>query len=547
MSADAARASRPLVLGIDASTQSLTALAIDPEERAVVARESLGYDRDLPHWGTRGGQLPADDPRLGRAPPAMWAEALDAVLGGLARRLADRAGGSLASVGAVSVAAQQHGSVCLRAGADRALRELDPARPLAAQVEPLLARAVAPIWTDASTGAECRAIREALGGRAGAARRTGSDVFERFTAPQIRRFATRDPAGWEATGTVTLVSGFLTSLLLGAGAPLDHGDASGTALMDLATRQWLPEALEATAPELLRRLPPLVHPDTVVGTVSRFFIERHGLAPGCLVIAGTGDNPASAIGLGMVAPGDLAVSLGTSDTCFALIEEGRVDESGQAHVFVAPTGDPMMLLCARNGSLARERVRDTYGLDWHGFARAIETTPPGNQGRLLLPWFEPEIVPRLERPWVERLGGLDERDPAASCRAVVEAQMLSLAEHARPLLGGLPGRDDGEPDRPRGRMLATGGAAANPAVVQVIADVFARPVEVLDGTDAAALGAALRATHAWQRELGHLASWPETTAGFTDRAGALVEPSPGCREAYAPLAAMLREALRRIR
>ncbi len=523
-----------LALGLDSSTQSLTALVIDPTTREIVARDSLVFDEELPHWGTSHGQLPSDDPTLGHAPPAMWAEALDRLLARMVREEVP-----LDRVAAVSVSGQQHGSVYLGEAAARGLARLDPTRALAEQVAPWLSRPTSPIWTDSSTGPECAQIRDALGGCASAARLTGSDLFERFTGPQIRRFASREPERWQATRHVTLVSGFLTALLAGRVVPLDHGDASGMSLMELRTRRWSDRAVRATASGLLHRLPPLVHPDTVVGRSAPWLVHRHGFDPSCRVVAGTGDNPSTLVGLGMAQAGEVAVSLGTSDTCFGLMDRLRVDEAGQAHVFVAPSGRPMLLLCTRNGSLAREAVRDRYDLDWEGFSAALRTAPPGNQGRLLLPWFAPEIVPRLAEPVVRRLGGLDESDAAANCRGVVEAQFLSLHEHTRALMAESTSLTEW---RPR-RLLATGGASTNPAIVQVIADIFATPVEVLDVSDGAALGAALRAVHATDRHRGFAPSWAESVSGFTDRTSARFEPIPDAAAVYEPLRALFRTAL----
>ena len=76
----------------------------------------------------------------------------------------------------------------------------------------------------------------------------------------------------------------------------------------------------------------------------------------------------------------------------------RPEPSGIGHVFGAPTGGCMGLTCFANGSLARERVRDAYGLDWAAFDAALRRTPPGNGGALMLPWSEPEITPRSRAP-----------------------------------------------------------------------------------------------------------------------------------------------------
>jgi len=142
---------------------------------------------------------------------------------------------------------------------------------------------------------------------------------------------------------------------------------------------------------------------------------RHGLPP-ARVVAWTGDNPSSLIGTGLIDEGRVAVSLGTSDTVFGLMREPRVEAGGSGHVFGAPTGDYMGITVFRNGSLAREWVRDAFGLDWAGFSAALRGSAPGNQGRLLFPWFEPEITPSVPVPGIRRVG-LDPDDGRRAHRA----------------------------------------------------------------------------------------------------------------------------------
>src|SRR3954463_11270206 len=190
---------------------------------------------------------------------------------------------------------------------------------------------------DSSTGAECREITEAVGGAAPLARHTGSRAFERFTGPQIRKFFKTDRAGYQATGRIHLVSSFMASLLAGAHAPLDPGDGSGMNLMDLSSADWWTPAVEATAPELRGKLPPVRPSWTIAGALSSFWQQRHGLPP-LRVVAWSGDNPCSLIGTGLVREGRMAVSLGTSDVSFGLMQAPRVDTTGTGHVFGAPTG-----------------------------------------------------------------------------------------------------------------------------------------------------------------------------------------------------------------
>jgi xylulokinase len=509
-----------LYLGLDASTQSLTGVVIRVAgaDRAIAFRRSLAYDDDFPRYGTRGGVLPSDDPLVARSSPVLWAEALDRFFEMLGRE----SGLALADLRAVSGAAQQHGSVYLNGAAADRLAALDPRTPLAEQVAGLLSRRESPVWMDSSTSVECAEITEAVGDAAALARLTGSRAFERFTGPQIRRYWKTDPSGYAATDRIHLVSSFLASLLVGAHAPVEPGDAAGMNLMDLRRRAWSPVALGATAPELERRLPRIVAPWSAVGRLSRYWTERYGVPP-ATVVAWTGDNPSSLIGVGLVDPARLAISLGTSDTVFGLLDRLRVDPSGASHVFGAPTGGYMALVCFKNGARARERVRDAYRLDWDGFSRALRETPPGNNGRIMLPWFEPEITPPVLAPGVRRIG-LAEDDAAGNVRAVIEAQMLATARHSRWM-------------EQKTRVIhATGGGAANTEILRIMADVHDADVYRLPQGDSAALGAALRAFHGDELVRGRELPWEEVVAGLVEPAEAqVIRPDPARVRVYAGL------------
>jgi xylulokinase len=273
-------------------------------------------------------------------------------------------------------------------------------------------------------------------------------------------------------------------------------------LMDIRSRQWAPAALDATAPDLGSKLPRVEPSWSVVGPLAPYWQTRYGFPP-AHVIAWSGDNPCSVVGSGLVHEGAIAISLGTSDTLFALTREPRITASG-SNVFGSPTGGYMSLICFKNGSLARERIRDEHGLDWKGFSRALRETPAGNRGALMLPWFDPEITPRVDRASVHRRD-LDASDAARNVRAVVEAQMMSMANHSAAVTaGGVT------------RVLAAGGASANRDVLQVIADVFGATVYQARSGNAACLGAALRAFHAHERSLGRELSWEEVGRGLTE-------------------------------
>ncbi len=515
-------------LGLDSSTQSLSALVVDVASGRVVLELSVNFGQELPEYESSTGFLSSPDPKIKHANPLLWVSAID--------RLFEKiiaSGFDLAQVRAVSGAGQQHGTVYLRTP----ITDAEPwsvARPLVEQVRPLLSRVTSPIWMDSSTSRECREIAAAVGGEANVVTITGSRAIERFSGPQIRKFWRETPLDYEKTKEVTLVSAFIASVLCGTSVPIDHGDGAGMNLLDLRTGSWSPELLAATAPHLEQKLRAPVPAHTRVGEVARYFVEKFGFAPGTPVIAFTGDNPSSLVGMGATEPGTAVISLGTSDTVFAAMREPRTDPQGYGHVFGNPAGGFMSLICFANGSLAREAVREKIGLSWPEVERALLTqSAPGNQGELMLPFFVPEMTPKVPEPRVELDGSADfraYRAPAANARAVVEAQALSMQEHSR-WIG----------ERPES-IRVTGGAAKNRGIRQILADVFQAEIRTLAVPNSSALGGALRAAQAITG-----APWSELYARFVSPAGGeSVRPAAGTASAYADLRARFVDKLSRI-
>ncbi len=464
-------------LGLDASTQSLSAIIIDLDSGRVVCDESVSFG-DFPEYGCLQGYLDHDDPLVKHADPLVWLTALDALLHRLAESDVD-----LSQVVAISGSGQQHGTVYLND------RFLDPAawraaEGLAAMVKPMLSRPTAPIWMDSSTSEECAEIAEAVGGMDVVQKRTGSPPIERFSGPQIRRFFKQHPGAYDKTAVIHLVSSFMASILAGESVAIDHGDGAGMNLLNLESWEWDQELTEATAPGLSEKLPKVVPSRTAVGSIATYFVETFGFARDTQIIAWSGDNPNSLIGVGGYAPGTAVISLGTSHTYFAAMAEPKVDPEGYGHVFGNPAGGYMSLICFKNGALAQEEVRTTFDLDWQQFDDCMKSTPAGNNGNLMVPYFVPEITPLVLDATPVYKGSdafVAGDDAAARVRAVVEAQALRLRIHSAWI------------ERLPSVVRVTGGASKSNEVCQVLADVFNARVERLNTGNSAGLGAAMRA------------------------------------------------------
>ncbi|XP_017701081.2 xylulose kinase 2-like [Phoenix dactylifera] len=484
-----------LFLGFDCSTQSLKATVLDAN-LVIVASEFVHFDSELPRYNTKDGVYrdPMVDGRI-VSPTLMWVEALDLLLEKLEAKVDYR------KVAAISGSAQQHGTVYWKKGSKAMLASLDPCKPLVTHVGDAFSLKDSPIWMDCSTTSQCREIENAVGGAFELSKLTGSCAHERYPGPQIRKIFETQPDVYNDTERISLVSSFMASLLIGGHASIDETDGAGMNLMDIKRRVWSKIALEATAPGLEEKLGKLAPAHAVAGLIAPYFVERFQFKDSCLIIQWSGDNPNSLAGLALHSPGDMAISLGTSDTVFGITSEPQPSLEG--HVFPNPV-DPtyyMVMLVYKNGSLTREDVRNQYAeRSWDVFNKYLEKTPPLNGGKLGFFYKEHEILPPLpvgchryvlENLSCDSLGEIKEHevqefDPPSEVRAIIEGQFLSMRGHAERI--GMP--------TPK-RIIATGGASSNACILKEIANIFGCPVYTVQRPDSASLGAALRAAHGW--------------------------------------------------
>ena len=419
-----------LVAGVDSSTQSTKVLLCEAADGTIVAQASA------PHPGGT------------ECPPQAWQDALAKAGDGLLTRAA-----------AVGVAGQQHGMVVLDENAE--------------VIRPAL------LWNDLRSAAEAAALVEERGPRWWA-ERTGSVPNASFTVTKLRWLAGHEPDHAARTDRVMLPHDWLTWGLLAGPAmarePVtDRGDASGTGYFSPADGTWLPEvAAGAVGHEV--RLPRVARPGEAVGETGW----------GAAVSAGTGDNMAAALGL-CLAPGEIAVSVGTSGTAYAVTTVASADPSGAIAGFADATGRFLPLVCTINAALVLDAVAAMLGTDAAGLSARALAAGPGAGGITLLPYFDGERTP--VRPGATGvLHGLTTRNatPENLARAAVEAVLASLAEVASLLHG-----DGAQPER----VLLIGGGARSEAVRAAAPGIFGAPVDVPEPEEYVALGAARQA--AW--------------------------------------------------
>ncbi|KAM5281344.1 xylulose kinase [Ctenodactylus gundi] len=478
----AERPARPCCLGWDFSTQQVKVVAVD-EGMNVFYEDSVHFDRDLPEFGTQGGVHVHKDQLTVTSPVLMWVQALDIVLEKM-----KASGFDFSQVQALSGAGQQHGSIYWKAGAGRVLTGLSPDLPLHQQLQDCFSVSDSPVWMDSSTTAQCRQLEAAVGGAWALSGLTGSRAYERFTGNQIAKIFQQNPEAYSDTERISLVSSFAASLFLGSYSPIDYSDGSGMNLLQIQEKVWSPACLGACAPHLEEKLCPPVPSCSVVGTVSSYYVQRYGFAPACKVVAFTGDNPASLAGM-RLEEGDIAISLGTSDTLFLWLQEPTPALEG--HIFCSPVHPQhyMALLCFKNGSLMREKIRDeSASQSWSKFSKALRSTEMGNGGNLGFYFDVMEITPEIAGR--HRFNAEDCEVPVFSgdveVRALIEGQFMAKRIHAEGL---------GYRVMSKTKILATGGASHNRDILQVLADVFGAPVYVTDTANSAGVGSAYRAFH----------------------------------------------------
>jgi xylulokinase len=433
--------------------------------------------------GTIVARASAPHPGGTECPPQAWWDALVQAAGDMLRRAA-----------AVGVAGQQHGMVVLDQNSE--------------VIRPAL------LWNDLrSAGAAAVLVKER--GPRWWAERTGSVPNASFTVTKLRWLAEHEPDHAGRVYRVMLPHDFLTWRLL-AGPRLDkepvtdRGDASGTGYFSPADSAWLPEVAAAALGHEVR-LPRVARPAEAVGETGW----------GAVVSPGTGDNMAAALGLGLAA-GEIAVSVGTSGTAYAVTTAAAADPSGAIAGFADATGRYLPLVCTINAALVLDAVAAMLGTDAAGLSARALAAEPGAGGITLLPYFDGERTP--VRPGATgTLHGLTTRNATAEnlARAAVEAVLASLADVAALL----PHGHGATPER----VLLIGGAARSEAIRTAAPGIFGAPVDVPEPGEYVALGAARQA--AWA-----LAGTPDPPAWPRRPAQRYEGPAqPGIRERFAAL------------
>ncbi len=462
-----------VVVGVDSSTQS-TKL----EARDIATGEVVGSGRAV---------HPATSPPISEQDPAVWWHALSAAM--------DQLGDVRRRVVALSVAGQQHGLVLVD---DRG----EVVRP-------------SKLWNDTTSAANAASMVEALGAPAWADR-CGSVPVAAFTVTKLAWMIEHEPAMARRTARVMLPHDWLTWKLTGEHVT-DRGDASGTGWFNAVTGE-VDQVLLATAVDdpdaWARRMPRVLAPCEPAGRLHAHAAAVLGLDERVIVAAGTGDNMAAALGLGLE-PGDTAISLGTSGTVYGVSVRPTADRSGQVAGFADATGNYLPLVCTLNATVVTDTVASWLGTDEAGLATLALSEPDRPDQPALVPYLDGERTPNLPNATGTWAGLTRETTRSDLARAAHDGVLCGLLD-GRDALVRLGVDTSGE-------VRLVGGGARSAAYQQRVADLLGQPVVLPQPDELVAAGAAVQASAVVSASPG-VSELAVTAERWGLRAGTVVTP-----------------------
>ena len=448
-----------VTLGIDVGTSGTKTLAIDETGR-ILAGASAEY--------------PCEHPRPGwsEQDPELWWKATVATV----RDVLAKAGLKPADVVAVGLSGQMHGSVFL----DEHGQVIRPAL----------------LWNDQRTAAECDEIEARAGGREALIKLVANRALTGYTAPKILWLRNHEPRSWERVRQVLLPKDYVRYRLTGQYAT-EVSDAAGTLLLDVVNRRWSRELLGKLDldPALL---PPCFESQEVSGSVGAIGSEATGLARGTPVVGGGGDQPAGAVGNGIVRPGAVSATMGTSGVVFAHMEAPGFDPQGRLQRFchaVPGAWCAFGVVLSAGGSfqwfrnqLGKAEVAEAVekGIDpYYLLTDEAATVGPGAEGLFFLPYLTGERCPHPDPDAKGGWIGLTARHGRGHMiRAVLEGATYAMRDCLELV------RESGQEPT---EIRLSGGGARNALWRKIQADIYGRDVVTINAAEGPAFGVALLA------------------------------------------------------
>lgn len=473
----------PLVAGIDSSTQSTKVEIRDADTGALVGSAKA------PH--------PPTTPPVSEQNPITWWGALIDAMGQLQQFAPD--------ITALSIAGQQHGLVIV----DVDGKVIRPAK----------------LWNDTTSAPNAEALTRTLLPSAWA-NRCGLVPVASFTITKLAWVLEHEPENFKRIAKVMLPHDWLTWFLTGNHVT-DRGDASGTGWWSgsVGYRSDLLETVVVNGDGWIKnRLPRVLGPNETAGVVRSAAAEALGLNDDVLVGPGSGDNMGAALGLGLETS-DVAISLGTSGTAYAVSERPVADTTGTVAGFADATGRYLPLVATLNATKVTDTVAGWLGTDASGLSIMALEGKPRIDGPILVPYFDGERTPNLPDATGHFVGLRNDTTRGDLARAAHLGVACGLLAGVDALTAA--GVDTG------GTLRLIGGGAHSKAYQQFIADLWGRPISVHAEGELVATGACVQAA-----AVATATTVDAVASGWNLRVGNPVQPTSGfdpepSRTAYA--------------
>ncbi|MGA7156399.1 MAG: xylulokinase [Acidobacteriaceae bacterium] len=477
-----------MFLGIDVGTGGTRALLIDRAGKVLASHSAEHSAIHSEHVGW-AEQDPED----------WWRASKEAIAGVLHAAVA---AGHTAAVEAVGLTGQMHGCVMLDA-------EGQVLRPSL-------------IWCDQRTQPQCDWLNEAIGYER-IIELTANPALPNFTLTKLLWVREEQPEIFAKIAHVLCPKDFVRLRLTDIYA-MDMQEASGTLLLDVVHRRWSREMAELTGIPM-SWLPKLYEGPEICARISEAGAAATGLKLGTPVAAGAGDQGAGAVGMGILAPGSVSATIGTSGVVFAATAEPTLDPKGRLHTFCHAAPGIWHVMGVTNGAgLSFRYLRDTFfpSRSYDELTALAAEVAPGSDGLLWAPYLFGERTPHLDPEARAAFVGITASTTAAHfVRAVLEGVAFSL-EDTFTLFAEL--------GIPVETIRLGGGGARGPLWRQIQADVYDHAVELLEAEEGGAFGAALLAGTG-------VGAWASVAAACeaTVRPAEVIEPhhAGAMRHAYA--------------
>jgi xylulokinase len=478
------------LIGIDVGTGGSRAVVIDAAGR-VVASTTVEHQPFVSLQTAWAEQDPHD----------WWRASAAAIRAAIAK-----AGVAAEEIKGVGLSGQMHGAVLL----DESDEVLRPAI----------------IWCDQRSADQCRNLTTNIG-TTRLIELTCNPALTGFTLPKLLWVRDHEPETWARVRSVLLPKDYVRLKLTGDKAT-DVADASGTLLLNVAARRWSNEMLAAAEIDA-ELLPRVYESQEITGTVSTTAADKTGLRAGTPVVAGAGDQAAGAVGLGIVRPGMISATIGTSGVVFATTNNPVLDPQGRVHTFChAIPGRWHVMGVTQGAGLSLRWFKDQFGVisdeiiggdPYDSLTAEAGGVPPGADGLLWAPYLMGERTPHLDAHARAALVGLTASHTRAHVvRAILEGVAFSLRDSFEILK---------ELNVPCETIRLGGRGARSALWRQIQADVYGHEVETVEAEEGAAYGVALLAGVA-------SGAWPNVEAACDEVISTRdhVNPDPDATELF---------------